>query len=477
MESIWFASCPIERREPLNRNLRTDVAVIGAGITGILTAYKLQKTGKEVVLLEANRIASGQTGKTTAKITSQHGLLYHRLIQDGGEEKARQYAQANENAIAAYRSLVREEQIDCDFETTDAYVYSQNAESLKKEALAAKKLGIAAAFVQPARFPIDTAGAVRFQNQAQFHPIKLIAALSSKLTIYENTLVRSVDGNQIETNRGIVRAGKIIFACHYPFVNFPGMYFARMHQERSYVLALENADAPDGMWIGAEKPAYSMRRWQNILLFGGESHRTGKNRQGGRYRALSEKAQMLFPGSHVVGAWSAQDCITPDHIPYIGSYSPYRPDWLVATGFQKWGMSTAMVAAEILCDQLCSKENPYADLFRPGRFSAQNISGIASEGAQAVRGLGKRFFQIPQETAKTIPEGHGGIVLEHGEKTGVQKDENGKTTFVSPRCPHMGCQLEWNPDEQSWDCPCHGSRFDRQGNLLEGPAQTGISHS
>lgn len=255
------------------------------------------------------------------------------------------------------------------------------------------------------------------------------------------------------------------------------MYFARMHQERSYVLALENADAPDGMWIGAEKPAYSMRRWQNILLFGGESHRTGKNRQGGRYRALSEKAQMLFPGSHVVGAWSAQDCITPDHIPYIGSYSPYRPDWLVATGFQKWGMSTAMVAAEILCDQLCSKENPYADLFRPGRFSAQNISGIASEGAQAVRGLGKRFFQIPQETAKTIPEGHGGIVLEHGEKTGVQKDENGKTTFVSPRCPHMGCQLEWNPDEQSWDCPCHGSRFDRQGNLLEGPAQTGISHS
>lgn len=477
MESIWFASCPIERREPLNRNPRTDVAVIGAGITGILTAYKLQKTGKEVVLLEANRIASGQTGKTTAKITSQHGLLYHRLIQDDGEEKARQYAQANENAIAAYRSLVREEQIDCDFETTDAYVYSQNAESLKKEALASKKLGIAASFVQPARFPIDTAGAVRFQNQAQFHPIKLIAALSSKLTIYENTLVRSVDGNQIETNRGMVRAGKIIFACHYPFVNFPGMYFARMHQERSYVLALENADAPDGMWIGAEKPAYSMRRWQNILLFGGESHRTGKNRQDGRYRALSEKAQILFPGSHVVGAWSAQDCTTPDHIPYIGSYSPYRPDWLVATGFQKWGMSTAMIAAEILCDQLCSKENPYADLFRPGRFSAQNISGIASEGAQTVRGLGKRFFQIPQETAKTIPEGHGGIVLEHGEKNGVQKDENGKTTFVSPRCPHMGCQLEWNPDEQSWDCPCHGSRFDRQGNLLEGPAQTGISHS
>lgn len=240
MESIWFASCPIERREPLNRNLRTDVAVIGAGITGILTAYKLQKTGKEVVLLEANRIASGQTGKTTAKITSQHGLLYHRLIQDGGEEKARQYAQANENAIAAYRSLVREEQIDCDFEITDAYVYSQNAESLKKEALAAKKLGIAASFVQPARFPIDTAGAVRFQNQAQFHPIKLIAALSSKLTIYENTLVRSVDGNQIETNRGMVRAGKIIFACHYPFVNFPGMYFARM-LKNAPTSALENA--------------------------------------------------------------------------------------------------------------------------------------------------------------------------------------------------------------------------------------------
>lgn len=262
MESIWFTSCPIDRRNPLDRDIKTDIAVIGAGMTGILTAYKLQKTGKSVVVLEANRIASGQTGKTTAKLTSQHGLFYHRMIQDWGEEKARLYAQANENAIEAYRGLVQEEQIDCDFETTDAYVYSQNAEMLKKEALAAQKLGICASFVPTPHFPIDAAGAVKFQNQAQFHPLKLIAPLAQKLTIYENTLVLSVDAHQIKTNRGTVWASKIIFACHYPFIIFPGMYFARMHQERSYVLALENADPPEGMWIGADEHSYSLRHWR-----------------------------------------------------------------------------------------------------------------------------------------------------------------------------------------------------------------------
>lgn len=477
MESIWFRSCPIEHKEALAQNIKADVAVIGAGMTGILTAYKLQKTGKSVVVLEANRIASGQTGKTTAKITSQHGLLYYRMILDLGEEKARQYAQANEKAIEAYRSLIQEEKIDCDFETVDAYVYSQNAEILEKEALSAQKLGISASFVPTPRFPVATAGAVKFQNQAQFHPLKLIAPLAQKLTIYENTVVQSVDGHRIETNRGIVWGQKIIFACHYPFINFPGMYFSKMHQERSYILALENANPIDGMWIGADAHSYSLRRWRDTLLFGGESHRTGKNRQGGRYHALRQKAQELFPGSRVTAAWSAQDCMTPDHIPYIGSYSSSRPDWLIATGFQKWGMTTAMAAAQILCDRLCSKENPYADLFRPDRFSAKSIPGMAEEGKQAFQGLGKRFFQIPENTVETIPAGHGGIVWQNGKKTGVLKDKSGKTFSVSPRCPHMGCQLEWNPDEQSWDCPCHGSRFDLQGNLLEGPAQTGLPHS
>ena len=474
MESLWRMSCPIEKREPLSQNRTADIVVIGAGITGILTAYRLQKTGKEVVVLEKGRIAGGQTGGTTAKITSQHGLIYHRLITNLGEEKAGQYAKANEAAILEYERLIQQEKIDCDFEKTDAYVYSRNLRRLAQEAGAAKKLGLSASLLQKPPLPVPAAGAVRFQNQAQFHPLKLIKGLCEKLTIYENTLVQSVEGHLVQTEHGNVRAKKIIFACHYPFVNFPGMYFARMHQERSYVLALKNADFPSGMWIGADQPSYSFRRYHDLLLFGGAGHRTGKNQAGGRYDILRKKAREFFPASQEVCAWSAQDCIPAGGIPYIGPYSFSRPDWYVATGFQKWGMSTAMVAAMLLCDMLCSKESPYAEVFRPGRFSVKEIPAVMREGKESASGLGKRFFQIPGANEKSLPAGHGGVVLSGTDKKAVYKKHDASAAVVSPRCPHLGCQLEWNPDEKSWDCPCHGSRFDHRGKLLDGPAQQNL---
>ena len=474
MQSLWRATCPIEKREPLAQNRTADAVVIGAGITGILTAFLLQKTGKEVVVLERGRIAGGQTEGTTAKITAQHGLIYRRLMDRLGEGPARQYAQANQEAVAAYLRLIREEAIDCDLQRTCAYVYSQDLRLLAREAAAAKQLGLSASLVERPPLPFPAAGAVRFRDQAQFHPLKFIRALAQKLTIYENTPVQWADDQRVQTPGGTVRAKKILFTCHDPFVNFPGLYFARMHQERSYVLALENAPFPAGMWIGADRPAYSFRRYGDLLLFGGQGHRTGKNPGGGQYAALRRAARTLFPQSREVYAWSAQDGMPAGGIPYIGPYSPSRSHWYVAAGFQKWGMSTAMAAAILLSGALCSKEPAWAPVFRPGYLRPGELAAIGRDGKESAAGLARRFFAVPPASAGELAARRGGVVLWNGKKAGVYKESAAAETVVSPRCPHLGCQLAWNPEEKSWDCPCHGSRFDRQGKLLNGPAQTGL---
>lgn len=474
MESVWSKACAIPPRDALHGNAETEVAVIGAGMAGILTAAALQKAGKQVVVLEANRIGSGQTRNTTAKITAQHALFARKLIAALGVDRAKQYAAANLAAVEAYRELIRSEGIDCDFEETCAYVCGDDVKRLEQEAEAEKRLGLPASFVREPDVPGGAAGAVRVERQAQFHPLKFLKALSEPLTVYENTPVRRVTGHKLFTANGTVRTEWVVFACHYPFVNFPGLYFARMHQERSYVLALENAVCPDGMWIGAGSGGYSFRKYGDLLLLGGGGHRTGENQEGRRYEELRKRAAEWFPGSREVAHWSAQDCIAADGAPYIGQYAKSRPHWYVATGFGKWGMTGSMVSAMLLRDMICGRENPYAEAFAPGRFDTETVRGVAGESAHAVKGLTKQLFQIPAKQAAKLPSGHGGIVFLHGKKVGVYKDAGGAVHAVDIRCPHLGCQLEWNPDEKSWDCPCHGSRFDFRGKLISGPAQNNI---
>ena len=452
MKSIWSETCDIPQREPLRGDTETEIAVIGAGMAGILIASALQRAGIQVAVFEAKRIASGQTRNTTAKITAQHGLFAERLIKTLGEERAKKYAAANLAAIEAYRKLIAEENIDCDFSNESAFVYGDDEILLENEAKAQAALGLATYLVSNPDVPGGAKAAVRADGQAQFHPLKFLKAISEPLTIYENTPVISVDGGELQTARGRVRAEKVVFACHYPFINFPGMYFARMHQERSYVLALENASIPGGMWIGAGDGGYSFRKYGDLVLFGGEGHRTGENSGGGKYEALRKRASGFFQNSRVKTYWSAQDCISADGVPYIGRYSDSTPNWYVATGFQKWGMTTSMASAMILRDMICGRENPYADAFDPGRFDLKAVAGTFSEGAQAVKGLTRSLLNIPQ----------------------AYKDESGEVHAVSVKCPHLGCQLDWNPDEKTWDCPCHGSRFDTYGELISGPAQENL---
>lgn len=475
MKSIWSQSCNIRERECLPGNLEVEAVIIGAGMAGILTAFALQEAGCQVVVLDAGQIGSGQTRNTTAKITSQHGMIYQKLTQTLGMDAARQYAQANQSAVRAYEAIIKAKHIDCDFAVRSAYVYGNDARLLQEEAQAAIGLGLPASFVTDQKIPAPAVGAVKFEHQAQFHPLKFLKPISDGLTIYEHTPVQNVEGDLLTTPYGTVKAKHIVFACHFPFINIPGMYFARLHQERSYVLALDNAPQVEGMYICAEEGGWSFRNYGELLLMGGENHRSGENGQGGRYEHLRQKAREWFPESREVAHWSAQDCITPDGVPYIGRYAASRPNWYVATGFQKWGMTTSMVSAMILRDMICGKESPYAQVFDPGRFEAAALPGMAADGGQALKGLVKRFFQIPAEAASEIPPGHGGIVFLNGEKVGVYKEDNGTLHAVDIRCPHLGCQLEWNPDEKSWDCPCHGSRFDRYGRLISGPAQKDIS--
>ena len=427
MGSRWEQEPPVlPGFEELKGDMKTDVLIIGGGMAGILCAYMLQQAGIPYVLAEARTMCSGVTKNTTAKITSQHGLIYHQLIRRFGLEKARQYWEANEAALLKYRQLCRE--IDCDFEEKTSYVYSLNDRlKIEKELLALEKLGGCGEFAQQLPLPFPVAGAVKYPNQAQFHPLKFISALSKGLHVYEHTAVRQLAGTTAFTGHGKITAKKIIVATHFPFLNTHGSYFLKMYQHRSYVLALEHAQDVDGMYVDEAQKGMSFRNYKDLLFIGGGDHRTGK--RGGNWKELREFAQRYYPNAAEKYYWAAQDCMTLDGVPYIGMYSANTPDLYVATGFNKWGMTSAMVSAMILCDLIQGKPNPYQDLFSPSRTMLR--PQLAVNAFEAVVNL---------------------------------------LTPSAKRCPHMGCALKWNPWEHTWDCPCHGSRFTEDGRLIDNPA-------
>lgn len=426
MESIWKAAVQMPSFPEQEGDLDTDVLVVGGGMAGLLCAYRLSQAGVDCMLVEADRICGGVTANTTAKLTSQHGLLYGKLLKKFGRETARKYWEMNESAIAQFRALA--ETVPCDFQTKDHAVYSaESTEALEKEAAALESLGIPFDCPEGLPLPFPVRGAIRFQNQAQFHPLKFAAGIAAGLNIYEKTPVREWIGNTAVTDRGQITASKIIIATHFPMLNKHGGYFLKLHQQRSYVLAAEMAMDVGGMYLAAEEGGFSFRNQGALLLIGQGSHRTGKKSRG--WEAAEELVRSRFPQARITTRWANQDCMTLDGLPYIGRYSRRAPDVYVATGFNKWGMTNAMAAAGILTDLVLGQENPYATLTSPQRSMLQ--PQLLCNGAEAMVNL---------------------------------------LTPTRPRCPHLGCALKWNPRERSWDCPCHGSRFDADGKLLNNPA-------
>lgn len=446
MESIWRKktekiTVKSSADQPIEENIHWDVIVVGAGMAGLLTAYYLKQEGKKVLVLEAAEIASGQTERTTAKITSQHDLKYQKLIKKIGVKKAKLYARANEEAISEYERLIRKLGIECDFRRGSSYLYTQQDKKvLWEEAQAATYLGIDAAFERELDLPFSITGAVCFRNQAQFSPLEFVKHIAAELEIWEHTKVMKISGNRVITHDKVLAADKIVVATHYPIRNVPGFYFLRQHQERSYVLALSGCGKIEGMYKGIDKNGLSLRQAGEYVLLGGSAHRTGKNKTGGAYAFLEKKAEEYFPGCKVEAMWSAQDCMPHDGIAFIGKYSIFTPNLYVATGFQKWGMTTSMVAAMILKEELCGRKSPYSEVFCPQRLNIRaGIKDFLKDVGESVMGLTKGIFHMK-----------------------------------GPRCPHMGCELVWNPDEHSWDCPCHGSRFKEDGELFDNPAKKGI---
>lgn len=479
MESIWSKTEQLPSRQTLPGSLTVDTAVIGGGMAGILTAYELKERGVETVVLEAETVGSGQTKNTTAKITSQHGPIYHRLLKRFGESKAREYAQRNEDAVQAYGDLVKKLRIDCNFQPVPSFLYTRRRKDLlRQECAAARRLGIDAELCGIRGIPIKYAEGLRFPSQAQFHPLKFLSAVSRKVPVFEHTPVERVKKHAAITARGTVTAKNIVFATHFPFQNFPGLYFARMYQERSYVLALENAPELSGMYYGIDSDGLSMRSFERQLLLGGEGHRTGKSPRLSAYEALRKKAAELWDGCRVTAAYSAQDCITLDGVPYIGRFSLVRPNWYAATGFGKWGMTGAMAAAQLISEEIADKKAGESSIFSPRRFlPAAGWKNLGRNTLESGKGLLKEILYLPGKEFDWLPPGQGAVIRHCGKKRGAYRGEQGTVYLVSTRCPHLGCQLEWNGDEKTWDCPCHGSRFDFRGNLIDNPAQTGLKHT
>lgn len=471
MKSIWYWDATAPAGRSLKGEVQADAVVIGGGMAGILTARFLTGAGLRTVVLEASTLGSGQTGRTTAKLTAQHGPICQRLIDQLGERQARLYLQANLAAIEEYRRLARSG-LDCDFMDCPAYLYStRNDPTLVREAAACQKLGAKATFTLTTTLPFAVKGAVRMEGQAMFQPLKFLYGVAQELEVYEHTPALRVDGERVTTPEGTVTAPHIVFAVHYPYLRFPGFYFARMHQERSYVAAFSGTPQLDGIYYSVDPDGLSLRNAGPYLLAGGGGHPTGQGADRHPHAMLEAQVRHSWPDAVPITRWSAQDCMTLDGLPYVGVFSPTRPNWYVATGFQKWGMTASMVAARVLCAQITGQEHPLSPILSPRRFSWKAAQGLAQNGGRAAVGLGKRLLSRPRQSAKELPQGQGGLVSHHGRKMGAYRDESGVLHLVSTRCPHMGCQLSWNPEEHTWDCPCHGSRFHWSGKLIDGPAQ------
>lgn len=473
MLSVWSDSAELENREMLSNDISVDTVIIGGGMCGLLTALLLKENGIDSIVLERDRICSGQTKNTTAKITSQHGEIYNKIEKYYGIDYSKQYAIANEQAIDDYKRIIKQYNIDCDLEAQKAYLYStEDKEILLKELKSAEKAGINCYYQKYLDLPFDTKGAVVFDNQAQFNPLKFVQGFVDRITVYEKTPVIKIEKNVVQTPKARVNAKHIVVASHYPFVNLPSLYFLRLSRERSYVLGLKNTGfAIEGMYIGTGNDTISIRQYKDLTLLGGAAHRTGTDVNENRFEVLTKKAQTLFPHFEEVYRWSAQDCVSLDNLPYIGTFSQKNNNIYVATGFNKWGMTSSMTGARIICDMICKKDNPFSSVFSPRRFSLSAVtSNMITNGAETIKGYCS-YLKPANSGIESLKVNNAKEVVYHGKVAGAYKDRDGRIYIVSLVCPHLKCKLKFNATTKTWDCPCHGSRYSYKGELIDTPAQ------
>lgn len=506
-KSLWIDSIEKSRKqyETLKTSSVAEICIIGGGLSGLSTAYYLTKEGKDVVVLEKDRICNHTSGNTTAKITSQHGLFYNYLLQNVGKKEAKQYLEANEKAIQNIAKIIEEEKIECDFEWQDSYVFTQKqeeVEKIKKEVEALEYLGFLSEFVTNIEIPIKekqkqeskehiniqkkVLGAIKFRKQAQFNPCLYAQGLANKIEgrsgkIFENSKVIDIKKGKnsytVITEEGEIKAKIVVIATHYPIINAPGFYFMKMYQVTSYLIAVETKEPLfNGIYINAEDPTISLRcaKWKDkrLLLIGGMDHKTGaKIDLQNSYKKLEEVAKQLYPDSKVLFKFNTEDCVSLDKIPYIGEFSNLWPNVYVETGYKKWGMTSSNVAANIIRDKILEKENPYEDVFKSTRLKPiknyEELGNMLKEVSYSA--IINKLEKIKEQVNK-VKQNEGKIVEVDGKKVGVYRNEKGEAYAVKPYCTHLGCELSWNNLEKTWDCPCHGSRFTYEGKSIYDPS-------
>jgi glycine/D-amino acid oxidase-like deaminating enzyme/nitrite reductase/ring-hydroxylating ferredoxin subunit len=493
--SPWIDTTERSAYPALDREIHVDVAVLGGGMAGLMTALLLKRAGARVAVLEAERVAEGVTAYSTAKVSALHGIQYSSLESSFGAEGARIYAHANQSAIDRIEDLIDELAIDCDWRRKPGFTYAEDEagrEQVERETGAAVSAGLKASFTTETDLPWPVTGAVRAEDQAEFHPRKFLLALAAEIPgdgshVFEHTQATNVaDGEpaRVETGTGHpVMADDVVVATHIPFLDRAG-FFARMHAERSYGLGVyARGQAPQGMYLSTESPPHTVRSHPTergeLLILGGESHKVGQSGEdtAERVARLEAWARERFDVVEIAYRWSTQDNMPVDGVPYVGRLMPGAKSIWVATGFMKWGLTNGTAAAEILVDLIAGRTNPWASLFDSNRFKP---GAAATEFVKENANVGWRFMRDKLSSgdagsAEELHPGQAGLVGRGPNKTAAYRDEDGTLYELSANCTHMGCTVKWNTAERSWDCPCHGSRFHYDGTVLQGPALKGLS--
>ncbi|MFF5448791.1 FAD-dependent oxidoreductase [Streptomyces sp. NPDC012888] len=489
-ESYWMESAPATGVHPtLAGDLDVDVAVVGAGIAGICTAWELARAGHGVALVEADRVAAGVTGYTTAKLSAQHGLRYARIERTFGAEGAKLYATSQQEAVEHVAAVSAELGIDCELERVPGYAYAESAdavEELEAEARAARDAGLPASFVTATDLPYPVAGAVRVDRQAQFHPRKYLLALIDDLVrnggqVYERTRVTELhEGTPVRltTEAGHrITARHVVVATHYPVFD-RAMLFARLEPTRELVLAAEiPADrAPRGIYITQEQNTRSVRTapygdGRRLLIVTGEHFTPGTADVVEGYGKLAAWTRDRFPDARFTHRWAAQDNTPTDKVPFVGRFHPGTDHVHVATGFGGWGMSSGVMSGRLLAARIAGDRLPWADLYDPGRLHLREAPALLKAQASVARHfVGDRLRPSHADAVEDVEPGSGALVRIGGHRCAVYRDPEGVVTAVSARCTHLGCLVQFNNAERAWECPCHGSRFDTDGSVIHGPA-------